>query len=415
MVDSQGAAGQFERPISALNLSRPLKAALIEAGYKTLADIKQVSASDLSTELSVSLAQAEELLHQVDTLQAGPSEPNKLSSSQHRPIQHSQIQSSTAADLLSTASLPHFSTFSTSLDTLISRFSDADRDTRDGISSRKGKEKEDTGAIFPGMTVEISGPPGGGKTAVALGILLNARMARIGGVNGLGQEGEADRETDDQLGGEVLVLDTEGAITAERVYRAAEIVKRSSSIPPKQILHGIHIVRVLTQVEMIAFLHTLDDWLETHPKVNLVVIDTLSYHFRQPGLDMGTRRRIMELAKQKIGQATTVHRCAVVVCNQLATKLLTAENKPANFDTGDRAVLMPQLGDSWTTGKTLRIVLFRGGPGDELRYAHASVSGSNKDVPWACFDIDIDGIPCDVPDSLFRAITPPILDEDEVD
>jgi RAD51-like protein 2 len=30
--------------------------------------------------------------------------------------------------------------------------------------------------------------------------------------------------------------------------------------------------------------------------------------------------------------------------NQLATKLLTAENKPANFDTGDRAVLMPQLG-----------------------------------------------------------------------
>ena len=34
----------------------------------------------------------------------------------------------------------------------------------------------------------------------------------------------------------------------------------------------------------------------------------------------------------------------VVVMNQLATKLLTAENKPANFDTGDRAVLMPQLG-----------------------------------------------------------------------
>lgn len=34
----------------------------------------------------------------------------------------------------------------------------------------------------------------------------------------------------------------------------------------------------------------------------------------------------------------------VIVTNQLATKLLTAENKPANFDTGDRAVLMPQLG-----------------------------------------------------------------------
>jgi len=34
----------------------------------------------------------------------------------------------------------------------------------------------------------------------------------------------------------------------------------------------------------------------------------------------------------------------VIITSQLATKLLTLENKPANFDTGDRAVLMPQLG-----------------------------------------------------------------------
>jgi len=64
--------------------------------------------------------------------------------------------------------------------------------------------------------------------------------------------------------------------------------------------------------------------------------------------------------KQKIGRITTVNRCAVgpsrvcssqidaqvIVTSQLATKLLTLENKPANFDTGDRAVLMPQLGTS---------------------------------------------------------------------
>ena len=37
----------------------------------------------------------------------------------------------------------------------------------------------------------------------------------------------------------------------------------------------------------------------------------------------------------------------IIVTNQLATKLLTADNKPANFDTGDRAILMPQLGESW--------------------------------------------------------------------
>lgn len=89
----------------------------------------------------------------------------------------------------------------------------------------------------------------------------------------------------------------------------------------------------------------------------------------------------------------------VVITNQLATKLLTAENKPANFDTGDRAVLMPQLGkrsarplipgDAWTTANTVRVVLFRGRKGDEMRYAHASSVGSNIEVPWMRYDIDV--------------------------
>ena len=90
---------------------------------------------------------------------------------------------------------------------------------------------------------------------------------------------------------------------------------------------------------------------------------------------------------------------------------MTADGKPANFDTADRAILMPQLGetlsnfakgvliadfcdsiagDSWTTVNTVRIVLFRGGPGDDLRYAHAASSLDGKeDLPWANFDFDV--------------------------
>lgn len=82
-----------------------------------------------------------------------------------------------------------------------------------------------------------------------------------------------------------------------------------------------------------------------------------------------------------------------MVTNQLATNFFTAENKKANFDTGDRAVLMPQLGDAWTTDRTIRVALFRGTPGDDLRYAHASVAptpgASQVDIPWASFDIDV--------------------------
>jgi RAD51-like protein 2 len=78
----------------------------------------------------------------------------------------------------------------------------------------------------------------------------------------------------------------------------------------REMLRGIHLVRIPTQVQMIAFLHTLDQWVEEHPNVStpfvssyapshkqvkLVIIDTLSYHFRQPNMDMNARRRIMDM------------------------------------------------------------------------------------------------------------------------
>ncbi|WVF71295.1 hypothetical protein IAT40_006098 [Kwoniella sp. CBS 6097] len=403
MSSSQIESKDLERPISLLNVSRSLKTALLDAGYKTLGDIKELSAADLISELGISAHQAQELLAQIDAVQAGPSNHPEVSDSQ-RPFHASQLRASTAADLLSSAYLPRFSTHSSSLDNLIASFRPVEQPAFSGHSSRKGKEKENAGAITPGMTIEICGPPGGGKTSVALGIVLSARMARIRGGKSVG---DADTAGGDEEAGEVLLIDTEGGIASERIHAMAESLTRSDDMSPRDILRGIHFVRIHTQVQMVGFIHTLDEWLEAHRKVNLIVIDTLSYHFRQPGLDMGARRRVMELVKQKIGQATTVHRCAVVVCNQLATKLLTFENKPANFDTGDRAVLMPQLGDAWTTGNTLRLLLFRNTSDDELRYAYGSTSGSDKNESfWAPFDIDVNGLPCDIPDVLSHKIPP---------
>ncbi|WWC62107.1 uncharacterized protein I303_104697 [Kwoniella dejecticola CBS 10117] len=391
--------------ISTLDIPRSLKSALHDAGYKTKDDIREQSANDLSAELGISRSQAEDLLHQIATDSAGPSTLPKAAA-ESRLLPHSQIQASTAADLLSSAYLPHFSTSSTSVDHLIAHFQDPHKRQASKRPTRKGKEKEASAAITPGMTVEIAGPPGIGKTSMALAVVLSARLTAADQAN---EEEEAES-------GEVLIIDSEGGITAERVRAAAGSLTRTRATLPRDILHGIHLVRIPTQTQMIAFLNTLDEWLESHPKVNLVVIDTLSYHFRQPSLDMSTRRRMMELVKQKIGQATTIHRCAVIVCNQMATKLLTAENKPANFDTGDRAILMPQLGDSWTTGKTLRLCLFRGQAGDELRYVHAEMAGSSRGLKWAAFDIDDDGLPCDIPEMMYdRPKTPPFVAESELD
>lgn len=244
------------------------------------------------------------------------------------------------------------------------------------------------------MSIEISGPPGGGKSSLALAIAMSARLSPGNLTNSVRADDQSEK-------GEVLLIDTEGSMTSERLFKAAQRIHGNTDT--KSFLKGFYLVRIFSQAQMIAFIYTLSDWLESHPKVNLVVIDTLSFHFRQPGLDLAARRKIMDLCKQTINHATALRRCAVIVCNQLATKLFTAENKPASFGTSDRAVLMPQLGDWWTTNKTLRLVVFRGGSGDEFRYVYASMSGSSKNIPWAAFDISKDGLPCDVPELIFQS------------
>lgn len=63
----------------------------------------------------------------------------------------------------------------------------------------------------------------------------------------------------------------------------------------------------------------------------------------------------------------------------------------------------------WQTSSTLRIALFRGPDGNEVRYAHVGTSShSDPNGDWACFDIDVslgvryeliaqtDGLPMDV-------------------
>jgi len=39
------------------------------------------------------------------------------------------------------------------------------------------------------------------------------------------------------------------------------------------ILRGIHLVRISTQVQMIAFLHTLDEWVDENPKVRMTHLE----------------------------------------------------------------------------------------------------------------------------------------------
>lgn len=104
------------------------------------------------------------------------------------------------------------------------------------------------------------------------------------------------------------------------------------TVTPEAVLSDIHLVRVVDQVEFVAFWHTLNEWLTEHPKVspahplsqiraphhayisspvrcsfrangafsgllqvNLIVIDTLSFHLRDPQIPAATKRRLIDL------------------------------------------------------------------------------------------------------------------------
>jgi RAD51-like protein 2 len=103
--------------------------------------------------------------------------------------------STPASALLSSPSECRFSTLSRPIDTLVGHFAQV------APRNRKGKERAGaTGTIVPGMSLEISGPPGSGKTAMSIALALSARLGRWRGA-----EEEGYEEEDEHIG-EVLLI-----------------------------------------------------------------------------------------------------------------------------------------------------------------------------------------------------------------
>ena len=102
----------------------------------------------------------------------------------------------------------------------------------------------------------------------------------------------------------------------------------------------------------------------------------------------------------------------------MATKLVSADTSKRSgamqqgFEGGgERAILMPQLGDLWVTPRTVRVSLFKAGQGEGkrcafsypgcvagvegkanggCRYAHIQAqAGERRERPWAAFDVDV--------------------------
>ncbi|THH13359.1 hypothetical protein EW146_g6847 [Bondarzewia mesenterica] len=121
----------------------------------------------------------------------------------------------------------------------------------------------------------------------------------------------------------------------------------------------VHHLTLHTAPELLIFLHNLPAFLDAHPTISLLVLNSIWFPFQSPShITPSTRSSLLARLKQTLSQLCASRHLTVVVTNQMSTKLLNPDGSPANFDTGSRAVLVPQLGGTYLpSGRSHRVLI----------------------------------------------------------
>ncbi|XP_050941882.1 DNA repair protein RAD51 homolog 3 isoform X2 [Cucumis melo] len=328
--------------VGRLPISATLRGKLISSGYTTLSSLASVSPSNLARELEISNNEAFEVL--------------KLAS-HGRGLDRSEGSGAivngaeTAWDMLHKEQfIPRITTSCADLDNLLG------------------------GGINVSEVTEIGGVPGieikrhnlfvrGNRIQLAVNVQIPGAFGGVGG----------------------KAVYIEGSFMVERALQIAEaciedmsdysVLLKKNAIPhqiqiePKNILENIFYFRVCSYTEQIALINYLDKFITEHKDVKVVIVDSVTFHFRQNFDDLALRTRLlsemalklMKLAK-KFSLAVRINHLVVVLFNQVTTK----------FAEGSFQLTLA-LGDSWSHSCTNRIILYWNG--DE-RYAYLEKSPS---------------------------------------
>ncbi len=217
------------------------------------------------------------------------------------------------------------------------------------------------GGIALGEVTEIAGMPGTGKTQLATQLSVLARLPHVyGGVEG-----------------RTLYVDAEGSFLAERAHSMAKALshhvrgraqsKRDSAGLPESfstegILDAIDVFRVHDEAALLATLYSLRNYIESFSQskasessalpVRLIVIDSIAFHFRavaptDPSYYVQRTKTLTALAAY-LGDLARQHDLAVVVINQMTTKMSSGSNVSS---------VVPALGESWAHATATRLLL----------------------------------------------------------
>lgn len=160
--------------------------------------------------------------------------------------------------------------------------------------------------------------------------------------------------------GQVIFIDTEGSFLLQRVIDVATAAVRHCSLLAEDdeqraamatftvetILSNIFVVRCHDYVELLAELHLLSDFLSEHPKVRLLVIDSVAFPFRLMFDELSQRTRLLNGVGQQLITMAKNYNIAVVITNQMTTRVRDSQSQ-----------LVPALGECWGHAPTIRLLL----------------------------------------------------------
>ncbi|RWS30205.1 DNA repair protein RAD51 3-like isoform X2 [Leptotrombidium deliense] len=120
------------------------------------------------------------------------------------------------------------------------------------------------------------------------------------------------------------------------------------SFTSKKITDGLSILKCKSWEELeVAILRKLDSFLELHPKVKLIIIDSISYLFRYDFEgDIFERTKLLLEVSQKLKEIATSKNICVTFTNHLTHHVDVRQNIPA-------------LGASWGHCSNIRLLLER--------------------------------------------------------
>lgn len=190
-----------------------------------------------------------------------------------------------------------------------------------------------SGGLRRGHILEISGPPGTPKEVVATNLVTSFVEA----------------------GHEVLFIDCQN-MTGPAILDKS--LRKSKNLPSDYLSLVFH-VNIHMLMDLMTFMYHLPSQLDSHPKISLLVVNSISFPFHVgENLSVSARNYLLERLKRILTKACATSNLTVVTTSQLSTKILNPDGSMGTFNTGGKGIMVPQLGITYLpSGRSHRVII----------------------------------------------------------